>query len=127
MSSERFWVLVLAVTAFAAGLAAGVLVAVRRMPAADTRPFAAYEARMTDAFDLDEKRVANLRWILASYHDEIEALKERRVTELDHELVEIGRDHRALIRTQVVPEHHRQEFDLWAGGLPVLTAGVKPE
>jgi hypothetical protein len=127
MSSERFWVLVLALTTFGAGLAAGVLLTLRRMPADDTRPFAAYEARLTDAFDLDERRIENLRYILGSYHDEIEGLKEQRVAELDDELVEIGRDHRALIRTQVVPEHHRQEFDLWVDGLPVLSAGVKPE
>jgi hypothetical protein len=126
MSSERFWVLLLTLTAFGAGVAAGVLLTLRRMPVPDTRPFAAYEARLTETFDLDERRVEYLRYILGSYHEEIEELKEQRVAELDDELVEIGRDHRTLIRTQVVPEHHRQQFDLWVDGLPVLSAGVKP-
>jgi hypothetical protein len=59
MSSERFWVLLLTLTAFGAGVAAGVLLTLRRMPVPDTRPFAAYEARLTETFDLDERRVAH--------------------------------------------------------------------
>lgn len=119
MRSEKFWVLVLMLTAFCAGLAAGVLLSFRRPSAAESRPFALYESQMIEAFDLDAERVENLRYILQDYQEELEALKERNIASLDPELVKIGREHRELIRTWVVPAHAHQEFDLWVGGLPV--------
>lgn len=125
MKSERFWALVLAFTTFCVGLAAGVLLSSRRDQ--EERPFGAYERRMTEAFDLDEERVRNLRWILRDYEEKIETLKENNIAALDADLVKIGRDHRELIRAKVVPEHHRQQFDLWAGGLPVLPASPRPQ
>ena len=127
MSSERFWVLLLALTAFCAGLAAGVLLSFRRVSAADGRAFALYESQMTEAFDLDEERVENLRYILQDYQEEIDALKERNIASLDPELVKIGREHRDLIRTWVVPAHQHQEFDLWVGGLPALSPSNRPQ
>ena len=118
MKSERFWVVVLASTLFCAGFAAGVLFTLRRT--GETRPFAAYEAQMTEAFGLDEQRVRNLRYILKHYQEEVEALKERNLASLDSELVAIGREHRELVREKVVPAHYLQQFDLWAGGLPAV-------
>ena len=120
IGSERFWVLVLGLTLFGAGFAAGMLVQLRRTP--ETRPFAAYEAEMTRAFGLDAERVRNLRYILQHYQDEIEALKERNLAALDPQLVKLGLDHRNLVREKVVPPHYLQQFDLWAGGLPALPA-----
>lgn len=125
MTSERFWAVVLAFTTFCVGLAAGVLLSSRRDQGA--RPFGAYEQRMTEAFDLDEERVRNLRWILRDYQEKIEVLKETNIAALDGELVKIGREHRELIRAKVVPEHHRQQFDLWVGGLPVLPTNPRPQ
>ena len=124
MSSERFWALVLAFTTFCVGLAAGVLFSSSRDQ--EERPFGAYEQRMIDAFDLDEERVRNLRWILRDYQEKIDVLKETNIAALDAELVKIGREHRELIRSRVVPEHHRQQFDLWVGGLPALSSGSRP-
>jgi len=118
MKSERFWVVVLAVTTFCAGLAAGVLFSIERDR--PETPFGAYEARMVEAFDLDPEQVVNLRWILRDYEEKIESLKESNIAALDGELVRIGREHREWIREKVVPDHHRQEFDLWVEGLPVL-------
>lgn len=122
MKSERLWVMVLALTTFFAGLAAGVLLSFHRDR--EERPMSAYEQRMIEAFDLDEERVRNLRWILRDYQEKIETLKEGNIAALDGELVKIGRNHRELIRTKVVPEHHRQQFDLWVGGLPVLPSNA---
>ena len=127
MRSERFWVVVLAVTAFCAGLAAGVLLSFRRVPAQGERPFAAYEADMVEAFDLDEERVRNLRYILEDYQYKIDALKERNIAALDPELVKLGRASRELVRTWVVPPHHHQEFDQWDRGRTVLVPDSKPE
>jgi len=125
MNSERFWLALLVVTVFGAGIAAGMLLSFRLRPADAADPFRAYEARMTETFDLDQGRRENLRWILGSYQEKVEALKERNLAGLDAELVQIGRDHRELIRSKVVPERHLQEFDLWVGGLPVLSPSAK--
>jgi hypothetical protein len=125
MNSERLWALILALTTFCVGLATGILLSFRRPPE-EARPFASYEAQMIEAFDLDEERVQNLRYILQDYHEEIEALKERNVAALDPELVKIGAEHRELVRTWVVPEHDRQQFDLWVGGLPVVASENAP-
>lgn len=118
MSSERLWVMVLALTLLGAGFAGGVLFTLRRTP--EMRPFAAYEEQMTAAFGLDEERVRNLRYILQRYQEEIEALKERNLAALDPELVKIGLEHRALVREKVVPADSLQQFDLWASGLPAV-------
>lgn len=127
MSSERFWVLVLALTVFCAGLATGLLLSFRSHPLQDTGRFGAYEARMTETFGLDEEQVRNLRWILQDYQEQIDGLKNENLAKLEPKLENIGRQHRDLIRTWVVPEHHRQEFDLWAGGLPALPTGAEPQ
>ena len=127
MSSERLWVVVLAFTCFCAGLAAGALLSFRRNPAETAGPLQAYEARMIETFDLDEERIRNLRYIADDYCQRIEALKERNIAALEPELVKIGLDHRHLVREWVVPEHHRQEFDLWVEGFPVLPSDSRPE
>jgi hypothetical protein len=119
MSSERLWILVLALTAFCAGVAAGILLALRQAPV-EERPFASYERQMIEAFDLDEERVKNLRYILRHYQEEVDTLKERNLAALDPELVEIGHEHRALVRERVVPAHYLQQFDLWSEGLPAV-------
>ena len=127
MKSERLWAVILALTAFCVGLASGVLLSLRMGPVGDSRPFSQYETQMVEAFDLDAERVKNLRYILQDYEAQIEALKERNIASLDPELVKIGREHRELIRTWVVPPHYHQQFDQWVGGLPGLTSGTKPQ
>ncbi len=118
MRSERLWVLILAATAFCAGIAGGVLLSLHWRAEREPGRFQNYEQRMVETFGLDEEHARYLRYILESYDDEIEALKERSVAALDPELVKQGLRHRELIRTWVVPEHRRQEFDLWVGGFP---------
>lgn len=125
MNSERTWLALLILTVFAAGAATGLLISFRVRPAHASDPFHAYQERMIATFDLDEERQENLRWILHHYQAKVDALKERNLAALDGELVQIGRDHRELIRSKVVPERHLREFDLWVGGLPVLAPGAK--
>jgi len=126
MRSERLWILLLTLTAFCAGLAAGVLLSFRQRPQ-ESGPFPAFEARMTQAFDLEPERLRNLRYILQDYEEKIESLKDRNIDALSSELVQLGLDHRQLIRTWVVPEHRLQEYDLWVEGLPVLSIGSQPQ
>ncbi len=125
MTSERFWLGILILTVFAAGIAGGFLVALQLRPPQAVEPFHVYQERMVETFGLDEERQENLRWILHDYQAKVEALKERNLAALDAELVKIGRDHRELIRAKVVPERHLREFDLWVGGLPVQAPGAK--
>jgi hypothetical protein len=120
MKSERLWMLILALTSFCAGLAAGVLIGLVRQPAGEPGPFAAYEARMREVFDLDAERSRHLRYILDRYADKIESLKERNIAALEDELINEGQTHRDLIRKWVVPAERRQEFDLWVEGLPAV-------
>ena len=125
MNSERLWLALLVATVFCAGIATGMLLSFRVRPLQAAEPSQAYEQRMSETFDLDEERRENLRWILDDYREKVEALKERNLAGLDAELVKIGRDHRELIRSKVVPERHLQEFDLWVSGLPVLAPSAK--
>ena len=125
MNSERAWLGLLVLTVFAAGVAAGLLLSFRLRPVHAADPFHAYQERMVETFDLDEERQENLRWILHDYRAKVEALKERNLAALDGDLVQIGKDHRELIRSKVIPERHLREFDLWVGGLPVLAPSAK--
>ena len=119
MSSERFWVLMLAVTCALAGLAGGFLLSFRLHPRAQPQAstFAAYEARMKETFDLDGERASLLHLALASYEEDVEALKERYLRELEPELAELGRTCRERIRNHVIPDDKRPEFDRLAAGL----------
>jgi hypothetical protein len=120
MSSERFWVLMLALTSGLAGFAGGVLLSFWMHPRAQPQAnaFAAYEARMVETFDLDEERASLLHLALASYEKDVEALKARYLRELEPELAELGRTCRERIRDHVIPDDGRPEFDRLAAGLP---------
>ena len=117
--SERFWILALAGTCFTAGLAAGVWFSMGSLPAPEPRPLQAFETRMVAAFDLDEQRQHDLRYILNSYDRAIEQLKTRSVRNFEPELVRTGAYHHNLIREYVVPPSFQREFDLWSGPLTV--------
>lgn len=125
MSSERFWIVVLALTSFLVGLAAGFLVSLRRHPLVEPSPFAAYEARLVERFELDEERTRWLRRILASYDEDLEALKARHVRDMEDEFVEVGLACRDRIRRWVIPEERRQEFDRLAAGREIGAVGTE--
>jgi hypothetical protein len=112
----RFWVLVLVFTSFAVGLASGTGLAVLfRQPAPDSRPFADYERMLVARFDLPPERARVLRVILASYHQEIEEIKDRHMADytsaMEPELLEKGRKYRSLILSRVIPQSQRSELD----------------
>ena len=119
MSSERTWILILAVTCFFAGLAGGVVFAADRFPREEQGRFAQYERRMIEYFDLDEEHQRHLRFILDDYDKEIERLKEYNLQKLSDRLMQEGRDRHGLIRDWVIPESRRMEFDRCSLGFPV--------
>ena len=114
--SERFWILALAGTCFCAGLAAGVFFSMGRLQAPEPRPFHDFETRMVAAFDLDEERQHDLRYILTSYDRALEQLKTRSVRRFESELVRTGADHRNLIREYVVPRQFTRCRPMKMGG-----------
>lgn len=116
MNSLRLWILVLSVTCFCAGGAAGALVAARATrPAAEPGAFADYERDVVRAFALSPERARILHTVLASYQREIEQIKDLHLAEtmtaMEPELSERGRWYRDLIRDKVLPPERRPEFD----------------
>ena len=73
---------------------------------------------MVTTFRLDAERAKLLHMAVASYEDEVEALKSRHVSELEPELAELGRTCRERIRTYVIPADRQSEFDRLAAGYP---------
>ena len=112
-SNTRLWTLLLVITTFLSGLAAGLLLAPRVLgPAEPPGPFAAYQAELVRAFDLRPKEARGLRAVLDNYHREIEQLKSRQLEPVQDELARLGLECRDRIRTHVLPPNRRGDFDL---------------
>jgi hypothetical protein len=123
MKSLRLWAAILALVAFVAGAAMGWLTAVGWNRPPPTRgPFADYEQRLVDTFQLDEERARLLRVVLSNYAKDIEEIKDRHMAEfmsgMEPELREKGRYYDGLIHDKVLPENKRSEFDTLALGTP---------
>ncbi|MFT5290128.1 MAG: hypothetical protein ACI8QS_001968 [Planctomycetota bacterium] len=120
LRSERFWILLLALTAFLAGGAGGVVMGRQMAPTVEIGPFADFEALFTARFSLDEQEQRDLRYILGRYHAEVEALEAKQVALREDELAQIGATWRERIRTWVLSPEERDIFDQ-------LVAGLVPE
>ena len=121
LQSERLWILLLALTAFLAGGAGGILVGRELAPVVERGPFADYENLLSDSFSLDEAARRDLRYILERYHAEVEACEADRAALFEDELEEIGARWRERIRTWILTPDQRQTFDRLIAGQP-LTA-----
>jgi hypothetical protein len=122
MSSERLWVLILVLVTFLAGFAGGLLYAERLAPAQERGPYADYVASMRSAFDLSPEATRDLRYLMASYHRDVEDLKARHVRDMDPELVRLGQVCRERIEKYVLPAERREEFRRLAAGLSAFPA-----
>lgn len=120
MTSLRLWILVLAVTAFAAGLGAGVLAgearAARRAPAARLgAPGADYMALLDEAFHLSPERADLCAQLLERYAEEVEEIRQRALSQsiasVEGELARVGLRYRDAIRNHVLPPDQRPRFD----------------
>jgi len=127
MNVERMWVAILALTSFLSGSAGGVLYSLHMNPQEQPGPFAAYEERLVQTFDLDEERASWLHGILERYDEEIEELKARHVRDLEPELVALGDTCRKRIRGWVVPPDRLAEFDRLAHGTAPLPSSTRTE
>lgn len=115
ISSERFWVLVLAGVAFLAGAGAGVLWALDRVPPRERAPLGAYEERLARDFALSDEQRQDLHTVLALYHADVEELKLRQIAGAEGDLVRLGLTCRDRIRKWVLAPEQRARFDLLSG------------
>ena len=115
MSSERLWVVVLAVTSFLAGAAASLFLTLQRAPVQDPGPFAHYEARLVEEYEIGDEERRKLRQILEVFHDEVELLKARQLAEYEAEMAKAGEDCFTRIHDWVIPAEHLERFRVAAG------------
>jgi len=121
----RVWVVVLALTSFAAGAGVGVWSTASRLAGEPPHStFADYEQLLAQRFELSPERRKLLTQVLESYEQDIREIQDRRSAELmssmEPELAERGRYYRSLIQDNVLPERQRAEFaQLAHPGLPV--------
>lgn len=126
MSSEKLWVVILALVSFLAGLAGGALAAPRVVSLPDPGPFANFQARLTETFELSEQRRAALRGVMEEYQRRLEKVEARFVSETAEERARLGIECVNTIRKHVLPEEARAEFDLMAEGRWPLVAEAPP-
>ena len=93
-----------------------MLFSLQRNPLYEMGPFSAYQARLVEAYDLDEVDAGRLAEILVHYDQAIERLKARQFPDLDAELVQAGTECMDRIHDYIVPEERREEFRLLARG-----------
>lgn len=124
MNSLRLWIGVLALVAFGAGVATGLLASVRLNPR-QVRPgaFADYQALLEQTFDLSPERAQALSQVMGLYARDIESVRERYLakagSEMEKELVQVGLRYRDQIRNHVLPSDQRDRFDRLAEEGPV--------
>ena len=112
MKDLRFWSIVLSVTWFLVGLAAGHLVS-----AGEPEPsrLAGYADRLTAEFDLDGVRRRGLIQVLDSFERERQDIQNRHAAlvreSMEPELRELNRKKSDLIRNTILPPHQRERFD----------------
>jgi hypothetical protein len=112
MSSTRFWIVLLAVTSFLAGMAGGVRAGIHVAPQAVERgPYDDYAAILVEANDIPPERERHLRAFLERYHRDLEDLKDRHVADAEPELNRLGEICRQRIRDYVLTETDRASFD----------------
>jgi len=117
MNSERFWVSILVAVTFLTGLASGVLVGPRVMPPVDPGPFASYQTRLAEEFDLSSEQRARLRWLMGDYAQRLKAVEARFLNETAAERARIGRACRDTIREHILEGEDRDRFQAMAEGV----------
>ncbi|MCE9594028.1 MAG: hypothetical protein K8S98_07540 [Planctomycetes bacterium] len=116
MNRLHLWIGVLALTCFAVGLAAGLVIQ-RRLAPHPTRPgqFADYEHLLSETFDLSADRRRYLAQAMDAYARDIDAVRTRYLAkagaDMQRELEQVGLRYADLIRNDVLPASRRQAFD----------------
>ena len=116
MNDLRAWILILALVSFLAGGAAGFVIGRDGVAAPVVPgPFADYEARFSQTFELNDEQRGLFRDVLAHYQADIDAVRARQearsASAMEPELRELGIRYRTLIRDRVLPDNKRPLFD----------------
>lgn len=116
LNSVRVWVVLLALTSFAAGVGAGLYLARPSAPQPGTaEAFEAYRSAFSREFQLDAERSRLFGELLRNYQRDLDAARERVLaasrSELEPELAELGQRYRQWIRDHVLPPEQRATFD----------------
>lgn len=129
MSNLRLWIVLLACTAFGAGLGVGWFAAGRSghqsgsalVNGGGARPFAGYQAEFERTFRISPERSRLLAELLACYQRDIQALEQAQLdkgrAELEGELARTALTYRRLIRDSVLSPEQRPEYDRLADGV----------
>ncbi len=115
MRSERLWILVLVLVAFAAGLAGGILWRSAKPSDLAQHPFEPYFQRLVSEFGLNEAQARDLGIALVEYGDKIDRLREAAPQDRRSELIAAGEDCVSKIREFIIPVDQRAEFDRLLG------------
>jgi uncharacterized membrane protein len=117
-SDLRPWIVVLVLTSFLAGGAAGLLVGLQLTPPAPVPgAFADFENMMVERFDLSDERARGLRAVLDQYQRRIERIQARNASALEPELAKLGLTFRGVVRDTVLPASRRDEFTRMSEGI----------
>ena len=109
----RGWILLMAATAFTAGVAIGRWSGARE--ATSPGPYALYAGMLEQEFELSPRRAAHLRWLLADHAREVTALEAEFIggsrAELREQLGARDAQLAALIRDKVLPPKAHARYD----------------
>lgn len=123
MSRIQLWTLLLAVTCFGAGLAAGRILSVGDPP--EDGVLAYDEALFIERFDLGPERQRHLRTILHNYQLQVDRIHDRHrskyMTAIEDELAYEGNKYNDILRNRVLPASKRSEYE------QLLSAGLSPD
>jgi hypothetical protein len=116
MNNLRLWIGVLALVAFGAGVATGLLTSVRLNPRqVRPGPFADYQLLLQQTFDLSPARAQALSQVMGLYARDVESVRERYLakagSDMQKELERYGLQYRDQIRNHVLPPDQRERFD----------------
>ncbi|MBK8180233.1 MAG: hypothetical protein IPK67_15360 [Planctomycetes bacterium] len=125
MSSLRLWILMLAVTAFGAGIGVGWLagsrVEQRAGRARAAGPFTGFQHEFERTFQVSPERAKLLAELLECYQREIaeqeQAQLDRSRADLEGQLAKTALTYRRLIRDSVLSPEQRPEYDRLAAGV----------
>jgi hypothetical protein len=123
MTGLKLWISVLALTSFASGIPAGIVIAQRMNPRA-TRPgpFQDYEALLNQKFELSPERRYALNQVMGLYARDVEAVRQRYLARagsaMQKELEDVGLRYAERIRNDVLPADQRAVFDELARATP---------
>lgn len=124
MSGERLWITILALVSFLAGVPGGVLLAPRITEPPEPGPFAQYEARLVEEFDLEGWERAALHGVMLEYERRMEKIEARFLLATADERAELGLECLETIRRRVLPAEAVPRFDRMARGDWSLTSAA---